>query len=153
MKRLHVHTKVVDFKKNLEFYNTFFNALPTVEKKDYAKWILDDPRVNFSISLTQEGSGIEHLGVEVDSKGELEKTYKLVQDTKEKVGSYVREEGKTVCCYAKSEKSWISDPQGIDWEIFHTTGESDTYSGENNCSVSSNEANSKESTKAKVGCC
>lgn len=128
MKRLHVHLKVADLATNIEFYNIVFNAQPTVVKEDYAKWLLDDPRVNFSISsgVSEEKAGLEHLGIQVESEKELYEVY----DNLKKAKGVIREEGKTVCCYAESEKSWIADPQGVEWEVFHTFGDSNTYYAE-----------------------
>jgi len=120
MKRLHVNIKVESLDQSIGFYNALFSSEPTVKKPDYAKWMLEDPRVNFSISSSKAGHGIEHLGIQAESKEELDSLY-LRMDKAEGV---VRPEGDTVCCYAKSNKSWIKDPQGVEWEVFHTYGES-----------------------------
>lgn len=122
MKTLHVHIKVDDLQKNIEFYNTLFATQASVIKEDYAKWMLEDPKVNFAISLGKK-AGLEHLGIQVEDTQELNAVYKQLENAK----TAVREEGKTVCCYAQSEKSWVADPQGIEWEVFHTFGESTTY--------------------------
>ena len=124
MKRLHVHVAVDNLEQSIGFYSTLFASEPTVVKPDYAKWMLDDPRVNFAIS-THGGHapGLDHLGIEVENTGELHEVY----DRLKKADRPVLEEGQTACCYAKSEKSWISDPTGVAWETFHTTGESTTY--------------------------
>ena len=124
MKRLHVHMAVEDLDQSIRFYSTLFASEPSVVKPDYAKWMLDDPRVNFAIS-TQSGraAGVDHLGIQVENPGELQEVYGRLQ----KADRPVLEEGKTTCCYAQSEKSWISDPAGVAWEAFHTTGESTTY--------------------------
>ena len=122
MKTLHVHIKVDDLQKNIEFYNTLFATQASVIKEDYAKWMLADPKVNFAISLGKK-AGLEHLGIQVEDTQELNAVYKQLENAK----TTVREEGKTVCCYAQSEKSWVADPQGIEWEVFHTFGESTTY--------------------------
>ncbi|WP_420386406.1 ArsI/CadI family heavy metal resistance metalloenzyme [Roseivirga sp.] len=122
MKRLHVNLNVNDLGQSVNFYTALFNEVPTVQKNDYAKWMLEDPRVNFSISLSQKKTaGIEHLGIQAENEQELNQLY-LNMD---KAEGQVREEGDTVCCYAKSHKSWIHDPQGVEWEMFHTYGESD----------------------------
>jgi len=123
MKRLHVHVAVDDLAKSIEFYNTLFAAEPTVIKSDYAKWMLEDPRVNFAISQLGSKAGIRHLGIQVEDRAELEDVYSRLTRAEGKVV----EEGATVCCYAQSEKSWIEDPQGIQWETFLTTGESTVY--------------------------
>ena len=124
MKRLHVHVSVANLSTSIEFYSTMFGAEPTVTKPDYAKWLLDDPRVNFAISMgNHERPGIQHLGVQVESPAELGEVYGRIQAAERPV----LEEGRTTCCYAKSEKSWISDPDGVVWEAFYTDGEATTY--------------------------
>ncbi|WP_338689555.1 ArsI/CadI family heavy metal resistance metalloenzyme [Bradyrhizobium sp. 26S5] len=123
MKRMHVHVAVKDISQSIGFYSALFGAEPTVVKSDYAKWMLDDPRVNFAISSRDREPGLDHLGIQVESAEELGEVYGRLR----KVGGEVIEQGQTVCCYAKSEKSWIDDPAGIAWETFHTTGESIVY--------------------------
>ena len=124
MKRLHVHVGVADLDQSIRFYSTLFAAEPTVLKDDYAKWMLDDPRVNFAISAGKhERQGIEHLGIQVETAGELADVYGRLKAADRPV----LEEGQTTCCYAKSEKSWISDPDGVVWEAFLTNGEATTY--------------------------
>jgi catechol 2,3-dioxygenase-like lactoylglutathione lyase family enzyme len=125
MKRLHVHVGVSDLEQSIQFYANLFASEPTVRKHDYAKWMLEDPRVNFAISSRQDGGGVRHLGIQVESAEELSEVYARLR----KADAPVLEEGKTTCCYAKSEKSWITDPQGVSWETFFTTGESTTYGG------------------------
>ncbi len=125
MKRLHVHVGVTDLDQSIGFYSTLFAAEPTVRKNDYAKWMLEDPRVNFAISTRPDGGGVRHLGIQVENDAELQDVYGRLK----KADGPVLEEGKTTCCYAKSEKSWIADPQGVAWETFLTTGESTTYGG------------------------
>ena len=123
MKRLHVHVSVEDLAKSIRFYSTLFAAEPTVTKIDYAKWMLDDPRVNFAISQRGAETGVRHLGIQVEDRAELADVYARLQ----RADRPVLEEGATTCCYAKSEKSWIEDPQGVKWETFLTVGESTTY--------------------------
>jgi catechol 2,3-dioxygenase-like lactoylglutathione lyase family enzyme len=126
MKRLHVHVGVADLDRSIEFYSHLFAAAPTVVKPDYAKWMLEDPRVNFAISLRPaEAAGVRHLGIQVESESELAEVYARL----EAADAPVFEEGATTCCYAKSQKSWINDPQGVAWETFFTTGESTSYGG------------------------
>ncbi len=121
---MHVHVGVDDIDQSIRFYSTLFGTEPTLTKPDYAKWMLDDPRVNFAISAGQHAAkGIEHLGIQVESESELAEVY----DRLKAADRPVLEEGATTCCYAKSEKSWIADPQGVVWETFYTTGEAVTY--------------------------
>lgn len=124
MKRLHVHVSVENLDQSIAFYSTLFAAPPTVTKPDYAKWMVEDPRVNFAISTGQHATrGIEHLGIQVDDRDELAEVYARL----DAAGRPVLDEGATTCCYARSEKSWIADPQGVVWETFHTTGDSTDY--------------------------
>jgi predicted enzyme related to lactoylglutathione lyase len=123
MKRLHVHVAVDDLARSIGFYSALFDAQPSVVKPDYAKWMLDDPRVNFAISARGCAPGLDHLGIQIEDKAELGEVYARLG----KAGGDVVEQGETSCCYARSEKSWIDDPAGISWEIFHTTGERITY--------------------------
>lgn len=125
MKRLHVHVGVEDLAQSIRFYATLFGAEPSVTKPDYAKWMLENPRVNFAISAGRGFTGVEHLGLQVEDEAELAEVY----DRLKAADRPVLEEGCTTCCYARSEKSWISDPQGVVWEAFLTTGESTVYGG------------------------
>lgn len=130
MKRLHVHVAVENLQQSISFYSALFAAPPAVAKADYAKWMLDDPRVNFAISARGRAAGLDHLGIEAESRDELHEVHARLHHA----GGAVREQGQTTCCYAKSEKSWIDDPAGIAWETFYTTGESTDYgdgTGEN----------------------
>ncbi len=132
MKRLHIHVSVNDLADSVRFYSELFAAAPVVHEPDYAKWLLDDPRVNFAISARSASRGIEHLGIQVEEKKELEEVYARLK----RVDRPVLDEGPTVCCYANSEKSWVEDPQGVRWETFLTTGESTLYGGEASASAS-----------------
>jgi catechol 2,3-dioxygenase-like lactoylglutathione lyase family enzyme len=123
MKRLHVHVAVESLTDAIEFYTTLFAATPSIVKPDYAKWMLDDPRVNFAISTRSGRVGLDHLGIQVENADELQEVYSRLRAADRPV----LEEGKTSCCYAQSEKSWIADPAGIPWEAFLTTGESAFY--------------------------
>src|SRR5262249_46130798 len=105
------------------FYSALFAAQPAVIKPDYAKWMLDDPRVNFAISTRGRAPGLDHLGIQVEDKAELNEVHARLQAA----GGPVIEQGQTNCCYVTSEKSWIDDPAGIAWEAFLTTGESTDY--------------------------
>lgn len=120
MKRFHVHVGVADLDASIAFYTGLFGAEPSVAKADYAKWMLDDPRINFAISQKCGAQkGVEHLGVQVDDEAELAQVYGRLKAA----NGPVLEEGATTCCYARSEKSWIADPDGVVWEAFLTTGE------------------------------
>lgn len=124
MKRLHVHVAVADLDRSIQFYSTLFGTEPKVLKSDYAKWMLEDPLVNFAISAGQHGEkGIQHLGIQAETVEELGQVYGQLRAADRPV----LEEGRTTCCYAKSEKSWIADPDGIVWEAFYTDGEATTY--------------------------
>ena len=123
MKRLHVNLAVKDLEQSDRFYSTLFAAEPEVLKPDYAKWMLDDPRVNFAISSRGREPGLDHLGIQVEDKNELHEVYARLRNA----GGPVIEQGQTACCYAKSEKSWIDDPAGIAWETFLTFGETTDY--------------------------
>lgn len=123
MKRLHVHVGIADLDQSIRFYSTLFATEPSVVKDDYAKWMLDDPRVNFAISSGNAHKGIEHLGIQAETGGELAEVYGRLKAADRPV----LDEGRTTCCYAKSEKSWIADPDGVVWEAFFTDGESTHY--------------------------
>jgi Glyoxalase/Bleomycin resistance protein/Dioxygenase superfamily len=126
MKRFHVHVAVDNLHKNIQFYSAMFGAQPSVVKEDYAKWMLDDPRVNFAISSRGETPGLNHLGVQAESNEELQQIRMQI----EQADSGVTEETGTACCYAKSDKYWVTDPQGIAWESFHTLGEIPLFNSE-----------------------
>ncbi len=124
MKRLHVHVAVDDLERSIRFYSTLFAAEPAVVKPDYAKWMLEDPRVNFAISARgKDHVGLDHLGIQVEHAGELAEVYGRLKQAE----GPVLDQGATTCCYARSEKSWIVDPQGLAWEAFLTQGESTVY--------------------------
>lgn len=123
MKRLHINLAVDDLRRSIRFYAALFAAEPTVVKDDYAKWMLDDPRVNFAIQTHGARKGIDHLGIQVEDADELHDVFGRLK----KAAGRVIEEGRTTCCYARSEKNWIFDPEGVAWETFYTTGESPVY--------------------------
>lgn len=123
MKRFHIHVAVDDLAANIRFYSTVFGQAPEVVKVDYAKWMLDDPRINFAISNRGLAKGIDHLGLQVDSDAEL-------AALREQVGRArieARDQPEAACCYANSNKYWITDPQGIAWETYHTLGAIPTF--------------------------
>lgn len=123
MNRFHVHLNVADLGASIRFYSSLFAAPPSVVKHDYAKWMLDDPRINFAISNTGRAPGVDHLGIQVDSGAELA----ALGTRLDAAGGAVLPEVGATCCYAKSDKAWTEDPQGTKWETFHTTGEATTY--------------------------
>ena len=126
MRRFHIHIAVVDLTTNIRFYSHLFGKPPTVEKPDYAKWMLDEPRINFAISSRGTAPGVDHVGIQVDSKVELA-ALRARYDAADMAA--VTTETDTGCCYAKSNKHWLSDPQGIAWEAFHTLSDIPTFSG------------------------
>jgi len=122
MKRFHVHLGVPDLAASIRFYSDLFGTAPTVEKPDYAKWMLDDPRVNFAISLG-DAKGVDHLGIQVEADDELRKLASRLKTA----GETTRDEEAVTCCYAKGNKSWVNDPSGVRWETFYTFGEATAY--------------------------
>jgi catechol 2,3-dioxygenase-like lactoylglutathione lyase family enzyme len=125
MSRFHVHIAVDDLDKNIEFYSAIFGAKPTVLKPNYAKWALDDPKVNFAISTRGRKVGLDHVGIQADSDDEL----KAVRQRIEQAGITGLSQEGTTCCYTKSDKYWVQDPQGIAWESFHSLGEAPMFGG------------------------
>lgn len=124
MKRMHLHLGVDDMDQSIAFYSALFAAEPTVRKDDYAKWMLEDPRVNFAITpTTHTAKGIEHIGIQVENIDELNE----VGERLKSAGRPVFEEATTTCCYAQSSKNWITDPDGVIWETFLTTGDHVEY--------------------------
>jgi catechol 2,3-dioxygenase-like lactoylglutathione lyase family enzyme len=125
MKRFHVHVSVPDLAASIRFYSTLFGTGPAVVKTDYAKWMLEDPRVNFAISERGGKTGINHLGLQTDSDEELEALSGQLQQAN--LGTQTERE--VACCYARSNKYWVTDPTGIAWETFHTLGAVPTFDG------------------------
>lgn len=123
MKRFHVHVSVADLGESVGFYSTLFAAPPTVLKTDYAKWMLDDPRVNFAISVRGAGAGLDHLGIQVESTDDLGEIGARLTNA----GRTVLEQKNAACCYARGDKGWVSDPSGISWETFVTFGDITNY--------------------------
>lgn len=117
--RMHVNLRVKDLEASARFYASLFGAEPAVKKHDYAKWMLEDPRVNFAIVATKDKSlGLEHLGIQAESLEQLAELRARAART----GARIEEEGETTCCYARSDKSWLTDQQGVEWEVFYTHG-------------------------------
>jgi hypothetical protein len=123
VKRIHLHVNVPDLSQSILFYNTLFGAAPAVVKDDYARWMLDDPRVNFAISQRARAEGVDHIGIQVDSADELGELAGRLKAA----GAETFDQEATTCCYAKSDKSWVNDPAGVRWETFFTFGEATSY--------------------------
>src|SRR5262245_25381476 len=123
MKRLHVSVAVSDVNESIRFYSTLFGADPTVTKPDYAKWMLEDPRVNFAISTGRSSIGINHLGLQTDNDEELED----LNDQLQRADLHTAAEKNVTCCYARSNKYWVMDPAGVAWETFHSLGSAPVY--------------------------
>lgn len=134
MKRFHVHVAVSDIEESIRFYTTFFNTEPSVKKDDYAKWMLDDPRINFAISNRGREPGLDHLGIQVDDEESLKEISSRLKCAQQPI----LEQEQTTCCYAKSDKAWVHDPQGIAWESFYTTGSATTYGEDADFAMSAN---------------
>lgn len=123
MKRLHVHVAVENLEESVKFYSTMFGAEPVKLKSDYAKWLLDDPRVNFAISARGRAPGVDHMGIQVDEDSELAEVRARIQKAELKTF----DEGETTCCYAKADKTWVIDPGGVAWEAYKTMGDAEIF--------------------------
>lgn len=150
MKRMHLHVGVENIDQSIAFYSSLFDAPPTVVKSDYAKWMLEDPRVNFAISTKSEGArGIEHVGIQAETLDELGDIYGRLAEA----GRPVLEEGATTCCYAQSDKSWVTDPDGVIWEAFLTHGEATVYGDRLQIAKASARLDALEGTHASASPC
>ena len=158
MKRFHVHVAVPNLEQGIRFYSTVFGSEPSVVKAVYAKWMLEDPRVNFAISQRGGTAGVNHLGFQVDDVAELEHIHSRLRAA----GSGVVEEKDVSCCYARSDKYWITDPAGVAWETFRSLGTVPFYRGEQEPAKEANAcggattaccAPSASSTTAESACC
>ena len=123
MKRFHAHVRVDDLDSSVRFYSTLFGSEPSVLKADYAKWLLDDSRVNFAITAGSSITGLDHFGLQVESDEDLA----AITARLDAAGRSVAKQQNATCCYARGNKGWVSDPSGISWETFHTFGESTVY--------------------------
>ena len=146
MKRLHIHIGVDNLDASIHFYTGLFGAPPVKTKPDYAKWLLDDPRVNFAISTRAKTKGLDHLGIQVDDQAELAE----LRDRLKTREMEVSDEGETVCCYARSDKSWVQDPAGIPWETYRTMEDAELFSGH---TAAAEAACCTPNTKGTPGCC
>ncbi len=154
MKRFHVHVSVGDFASSIRFYSSLFATEPAVVKDDYAKWMLDDPRLNFAISQRGARVGVNHLGLQTDSDEELEQLSAQLQNA----DLATEAEKEVACCYARANKVWVTDPSGIAWETFHTLGTVPTFdapakAGAAACCVPEARSSAKPAAKAAAGCC
>jgi len=124
MKRMHVHVGVKNIDEAVTFYSALFGAEPNKKMPDYAKWMLDDPKLNFAVSTRSGKEGVDHLGIQVENEAELSEMRKRISQAE----IDVIDEGETVCCYAESDKSWVQDPAGIAWEAYQTMGDAQLFS-------------------------
>jgi catechol 2,3-dioxygenase-like lactoylglutathione lyase family enzyme len=154
MARMHIHISVDDLDRSIDFYSTIFGTKPTTQKTDYAKWLLDNPSINFAISSRGFKPGIEHIGIQAENEDEMSD----IRSRLEQGAIETFDDGQTVCCYAESDKSWIRDPSGIPWETYFTMKEAQFFSehdtepsGGSCCSPDSVEA--KNDCSPNSGCC
>lgn len=145
MKRLHLHVSVPEIEPAIAFYSTLLNAQPVVVKEDYAKWMLEDPRVNLAISSRARATGVDHVGIQVDSAEELGELASRLKAA----GETTFDQEATTCCYARSDKSWVTDTAGVRWETFYTHGDATSY-GEDEAIP---EATASSCCAPKQGCC
>ncbi len=156
MKRIHIHVGVEDLDKSIRFYNALLGAQPIKTKSDYAKWMLNDPRLNFAISIRPGKTGVDHLGIQVDEDSTLDK----LRERFKSADMSVYDEGETVCCYARSDKTWVKDPSGVAWETYKTMEDVDLFSGAVatedraiRAAATNGQQNCCESPEKAVGCC
>jgi catechol 2,3-dioxygenase-like lactoylglutathione lyase family enzyme len=155
VKRFHVHVRVADLAASIEFYNRLFGAQPARREGDYAKWMLEDPRINFAISTRGDGIGVDHLGFQTDDASELAE----LRARADSADMAVLEQSEVSCCYAKSDKHWVTDPQGIAWEHFHSLGNVPVYgdggraSAEGACCAPGAVSVALPTPVAKAACC
>jgi len=145
MKRMHIHVGVENLDQSIQFYSALFGSPPAKTKTDYAKWMLDDPRLNFAISTHEGKTGVDHLGVQVDEDSELDELRERLQSA----DMAVFDEGETVCCYARSDKSWVQDPSGIAWEAFKTMEDVQLFSS----AATDGNPDRGEPAQKTTGCC
>lgn len=149
MKRFHIHVGVEDLQKSVDFYSTLFGQKPAKQKADYAKWMLEDPRINFAISTRALEKGVDHLGIQVDEDAELaELTGRLKSADLGVFG-----EGEATCCYSESKKAWVKDPSGLAWEAYRTMGDAEVYSEKPKTEEAACCAPSAPAAKVKASCC
>lgn len=155
MKRMHIHVGVDDLHQAVKFYSVLFGTEPAKLKPDYAKWMLDDPRINFAISTRSGKKGVDHLGIQVEEDHELDSLRARL--TNADVSHF--DERATVCCYARSDKAWVEDPAGIAWEAFKTMEDAELFDGNEKvdevacCAPQQQAANAEDATAVSSGCC
>ncbi len=150
MKRFHIHVGVKNLDQSINFYSTLFGQKPSKVKEDYAKWMLEDPRVNFAISTRVNDQGVDHMGIQVDDSSELTELTERLK--KADLGVYG--EGATTCCYAESEKAWVKDPSGIAWETYHTMNDAEVFSEKPNAPEAvKNSSSCSPKTGSAKSCC
>lgn len=154
MKRFHVHVAVDDLAASIAFYSKLFGQAPSLERQEYAKWMLEDPRLNFAISSRGHAAGVNHFGFQADSPGELASLKALAAVAS---GDQVLDQGEVACCYANSEKHWTVDPQGIAWEHFYTLSQAQEF-GRDTASVAGAccipvRSSAQDDTRATADCC
>ena len=149
MRRLHLHIGVEHLNESISFYETLFKSKPTKLKEDYAQWVLEDPKINFAISTRAEKIGVEHLGIQVDNSVELNK----IREDLDHHQISTHSDGEVTCCYAKSEKSWVTDPSGIAWETFRTTAHSNTFYKDNNDKTEIDSLETLTTSNSGSACC
>lgn len=138
MKRFHIHVGVKNLDQSIQFYTTLFGQRPTKLKRDYAKWMLEDPKLNFAISTRAQNEGVDHLGIQVENSNELDE----ISDRLKHANLAIHDEGETTCCYSKSNKAWVTDPSGVAWEAYQNMEDAEIFSDSNEksgcCGPSSN---------------
>jgi len=151
MKRMHLHVSVPDLAESIAFYEVLFGAAPSVVKDDYAKWMLEDPRVNFAISQRGAATGVDHVGIQVESTAELSELAGRLKAA----GNQTLDQTAATCCYARGDKSWVNDPSGVRWETFYTFGEATSYGADPTVAASAPvaAAGCGASPKTAVACC
>ena len=149
MKRLHIHLAVEDLKQNITFYSTMFGRQPSLQHEDYATWMLDDPRVNFAISNRSQKLGLDHLGIQAEDEAELQ----AIKQNLDATQAAIEEQEGAACCYARSDKYWVMDPQGIAWESFHSLSEIPTFNDQKPASDDQNPFACRPAENDNSSCC
>lgn len=149
MKRFHIHVGVKDLESSVQFYSTLFGQKPVKLKTDYAKWLLEDPRLNFAISTRTGTEGVDHLGIQVDSPNDLSEITERLKMANLKL----QDEGETTCCYSKSNKAWVTDPSGLAWETYQNMADAEVFSEKDTASDAVCCASEEGEADAETACC